>query len=753
MKFRGRIIALIPIIVINVWLLKFTIQYDGIVYFLFSLFLAILASMISWFLGGQFDKANHYYKELLTSKKDLQKEKESLQQIFDNVDATFWSNDIVNERIFVSKGIEKITGFPVEKFFQDYTFWTTIFHPEDRIKALQFHERMLSGRTASFEGKLINSEGDSIWVYMSGSPSYAPNSNEVIKTNGVVIDITERKYAEELLQESEKRYRDVVELSPNIIIIYQEDKIVYANPSTYKALRLNEQTSLMGMSIFDFLEPSIKDTVRKKNIGIHEHKFESNFAEYKINRPDGSAFYVETVGKEIEFKGKPAIMAVGTDITAKKDYQEKIKFMAYHDALTQLPNRYMFNEYLETTLEYCKKNHIQLAILLIDIDHFKFINDTMGHGAGDQLLIQIAKRLQSLVRKCDFVSRQGGDEFIILMKDVDESTIRNLSDRLVNLFINPFEINGKEVHSTASIGISVYPTDGSDKEILVSKADIAMYLAKKKGKNNYQIFHKHGECLDRQLRIEKDLNSALEQNQFYLVYQPCVELATGNFYCVESLLRWKHPELGLLPPSEFIPIAEENGQIVYLGHWVLEEACRQNKIWQDAGINLKVAVNVSSLQFEACNFVEVVRKTLDKFGLSPDTLELEITESVMQNIEKSTGIINKLSEMGVKISIDDFGTGYSSLSVLSNLKIHHVKIDKSFINEVTTNPQTASLVTTIIEMGHNLNFSLIAEGIEEKEQADFLMKNGCQYGQGYYYSPPVTSGEIVKLLSNNQWSK
>lgn len=752
MKYIGRIIALIPIIVINVWLLKFTIMHDGVLYFLFSLILAIFSSLITWYLGGQFDKAKHYHKELLTSKEDLQKEKENLQEIFDSVDATFWSNDILNQRIFVSKGIEKITGYPVQRFFQDYEFWTSIFHPESRIDAIQFHERMLTGKNASFEGKFINSKGDSIWVYMSGSPVFSVERNEVIKTNGVVIDITDRKKTEEELQKSEKRYRNLVEYSPNIILIYQGNTIVYANQTAVKVSGIR-YSELIGKSIFEFVEPSVKEQLILRNKRLHDKKTGQEIIEYSFKRADGSVVYVESIGLEIEHNDQPAIMAVGTDITAKKEYQEKIKFMAYHDALTQLPNRYMLTEYLETNLGYCERNNLKLAVILIDIDHFKFINDTMGHDTGDQLLLEISKRLRTFVREEDLVSRQGGDEFIILIKDTDESGIRSISERLIESLKQPFMINEKLIHTTASIGISLYPMDGQAKETLVSKADMAMYLAKKRGKNNYQFFHDHGEILDRQLKIEQDLGNALAKKQLHLVYQPCIELATGRIYCVEALIRWNHPVLGMVPPSEFIPIAEENGQIVQLGQWVLEEACRQNKAWQEAGIDIKMAINVSALQFEACNFAEVVKNTLRRFQLSPQLLELEITESLMQNIEKSSWIINELSDIGVRISIDDFGTGYSSLSVLSNLKIHHVKIDKSFINGIKTNKNNASLVKTMIEMGQNLNFDLIAEGIEEQNQEEFLIENGCQYGQGFYYSPPLAPNEVEKILTDNPWIK
>lgn len=336
------------------------------------------------------------------------------------------------------------------------------------------------------------------------------------------------------------------------------------------------------------------------------------------------------------------------------------------------------------------------------------------------------------------------------MEDISEFQVKEVADRILNNFSSPFILKEEEFFTSPSIGISLYPGDGQDEETLTKNADKAMYLAKKRGKNNYQFYiYEDEDILDRKIKLEQGLKRALKKNEFQLNYQPKINLKTGKIYGVEALLRWHHSELGLISPVEFIPIAEEIGMIIRIGKWVLEEACKQNKEWQASGIWIKMAVNVSAVQFEDNFFVEKVKDILAESQLSPMYLGLEITESVMQNINHSAAIIHALKEIGVKVSIDDFGTGYSSLSILNTLPIDLVKIDKSFVNEIITNSNTASLVKTMIEMGKSLNFDLVAEGIENQQQADFLIQNGCHFGQGYFYCPPLPAAETEKFINKN----
>lgn len=750
MKFIGRLSAVVPIITINYWLMNHIFHEDGLPAFIVSFLLSLLTTVIAWVMGGQYDKAKFYQEELLLNKQVLERQKEDYKQIFDSVDATIWSNDLESKKIYVSKGVEKMTGYTVGNFFDNYQLWLSIIHPDDFPKATHFLNLVLKGIPSNLETRYINASGETLWVYISGTPIFRKGTKEVIKINGVVLDISKMKIAEEMMRESENRYRNVVELSPNLILIYQKDKIIYANPATYKMLGMQYESELIGKSVYDFIHPSFKDLALYRSNEVSANKKDPEYKEYVIVKPNGESIYLEIAGVEISYNGKPAIFVVGNDVTARKESEEKIKFMAYHDALTGLPNRHMYNEVLEETLIRCKNFQKQMAVMVMDIDRFKFINDTMGHNTGDELLVQITKRLVSTVREGDLISRQGGDEFSVILEDAEQSVASRIAERILAVFSKPFILKDKSFEITASIGISLFPIDGDEKELLTSKADKAMYFAKKNGKNNYQFFYEHGKELVRSLEIEQDLGKAIETNEFYLNYQPCVELATGKIYCVEALVRWKHKTLGVLSPCEFIPIAEESGWIVQLGKWILNEACRQNKEWLDRGIKIKTAVNVSALQFVDRNFVQVVKEILQHHQLPQENLEIEITESVMQNFDISIETIHDLKQIGVRISIDDFGTGYSSLSVLSSLPIDHLKIDKSFVKEINSNPITSELVKQMIELGALFNFDLIAEGIEEKEQAEFLMEKGCRYGQGFYYSKPISPKELEPILMRNQ---
>ncbi|WP_180994189.1 putative bifunctional diguanylate cyclase/phosphodiesterase [Bacillus sp. Marseille-P3661] len=549
------------------------------------------------------------------------------------------------------------------------------------------------------------------------------------------------------MKESELRYRSVVENAPQLIVIHQYQKIVYANPTSLELFGINKVSDIIGKSITEFIDPSNREKLVQRIREVSEDHRGNEFIEYKVSRPDGKQLYLEMLGKIINFKGQPAILVVGKDVTSKKEYQEKIEHLAYHDHLTGLPNRFLLNRQLEETLANYKGTNNKLSLLFIDLDRFKFINDTMGHKLGDNLLIQVSERLVKNVRDGDVVARQGGDEFLVLLKNGDSSHAQEVAERILKCFTIPFIIDGEEFYSSPSIGISTYPNDGEDADTLIKNADKAMYLAKKRGRNNFEFYLKEDESiLERKLLLERELKKAIYKKQLILHYQPKVEMVTGKIYGVEALLRWQHPELGLISPAEMIPIAEESGMIIPIGEWVLRESCKQIKAWEEAGFFIKIAVNVSSLQFGESRFVETVKAVLSESQLSPERLCLEITESIMQDIKQSSVIILELKELGVEIAVDDFGTGYSSLSVLNSLSIDTVKIDKSFVKDISSNSNTASLVKTIIEMGENLKFGLVAEGIEDKRQAEFLIQHGCIFGQGFFFSPPLPVAEIENLL-------
>lgn len=422
---------------------------------------------------------------------------------------------------------------------------------------------------------------------------------------------------------------------------------------------------------------------------------------------------------------------------------DEYKYLAHHDPLTGLYNRTRFSDDLKNIM----KTNTKAALLLIDLDRFKVINDTLGHYFGDRVLIETTKRLGKILGKEILMFRLGGDEFIIILQNTTEEKCTRVAQRILDEFENSFNIDDTEIMITSSIGISMFPEHGDNQEDLLKHADAAMYLAKENGKNNFQYYNNQlHEILSRRMTIEKDLRMAIEKEQFSLYYQSKVELKTRKIIGMEALLRWNHPDLGVIGPDEFIPIAEETGQIIAIGEWVLRTACRQNKRWQEKGFpELCVSVNVSVAQFHQNDFIVTVEDILKETKLKPGLLELEITESIMQNINESTNILYHLSDMGIKTSIDDFGTGYSSLYILQKLPINTIKIDKTFINDIEDFHQR-SMLKTIIDMGINFRLDIVAEGVETEKQLRVLLDNKCQIGQGFLFSKAVPCNEFEQYL-------
>jgi len=443
-------------------------------------------------------------------------------------------------------------------------------------------------------------------------------------------------------------------------------------------------------------------------------------------------------------------ISVFSDITERKQAEDKIIHQAYHDALTNLPNRVLFKDRLEQALAFAQRlKHLNVAVLFMDLDRFKIINDTLGHDAGDQLLQEVAARLHNCIRASDTVARLGGDEFTILLPEVDHTDQALLvAAKVLDAMKKPFMLAGQELFVTVSIGISMFPKDGGDVDTLMKNADAAMYHVKGKGRAG---FHLYTDDLSlqamRRLELQTQLYNALERDEFILHYQPQFDLLSGKIYGVEALIRWQHPILGLISPAEFIPLAEESGLIQPIGAWVLEEACCQGKAWLDMGKPLQIAVNLSARQFQKHDLAGFVTRTLHLCGLPPEQLELEITESVaMENADFTERTMQSLSEFGIQIAIDDFGTGYSSLSHLKKMPLHTLKIDRSFIQDITTDNDDSAIVTAIITMAHSLKLNVIAEGVETAEQLQRLRELGCERTQGFLQGRPILPNEITALL-------
>ncbi|AGK53543.1 EAL domain-containing protein [Bacillus sp. 1NLA3E] len=460
------------------------------------------------------------------------------------------------------------------------------------------------------------------------------------------------------------------------------------------------------------------------------------------------------IEKLYRLAGSESTNQTGTGSTKRGNYIQglflKIEELVHFDALTKLANNSLFHKRVQLEIDLMQHREGKFSILFIDMDRFKNINDRLGHHGGNLLLQQIADRFCSTLGGKAMISRMSGDEFTILLPDTNQQKSILVAEKIIHEFSKPFFIKGNEVYSTASIGISIYPDHGNDVDVLMKNADTAMYLAKEEGKNQFKIFSVTlQQKQTRRIELESQLRRAIQQEQFLLYYQPLVELGSGGVVGTEALIRWNHPELGMISPLEFIPLAEDTGLIEPIGTWVMKTACQQMKEWQEAGLtNIFISVNVSAKQFKDPLFTSKVVGILSETGLDPHLLKIELTESVLQDIEIMIPILMRLKDLGVKIAIDDFGTGYSSLAYLKHLPIDCLKIDKAFIDELIDNPE-GPLVKTIMSMGKNLQYEVIAEGIETKEQVKFLKEIDCVLGQGYYYSRPLSATEFESYVNES----
>ena len=614
-------------------------------------------------------------------------------------------------------------------------------------KALQILRRALEGEAFQETVELEN---------LAFEVEFAPRieaDGTLGGVTGVATNVTEQRRAQRAAVRSEQRYRMLFEGS--LAGVYRttlDGKFLDCNDSFANIFGYASREEVLARPAWEFYQ-SPED--RKASIArLKERQTLTNYEEC-LRRRDGSHVWVLENGNLVEGADGKLSVIEGTviDITERKRAEEQVKHLAFHDALTGLPNRLLFSDRLRVAMVHAQRYKQKLGVLFLDLDRFKVINDSLGHSVGDELLRRVAERVGGCIRQEDTMARLGGDEFTVLLPGIQrDEAAATIAGKILEAVRLPFFIEHRELFLTTSIGVALYPTDGTDPETLVRNADTAMYRAKDQGRDNYQLYTPamSSKALER-LSLEGRLRQALQNRELVVHYQPLIDLATNRIRGAEALVRWQHPELGLVGPGEFISLAELSGLIVPIGQWVLQTACAQARAWQLKGHpTFSVAVNLSSRQFQQADLLFQVTEALERAGLPPSCLDLEITESnAMQNAELTTSTLTDLKNLGVSISMDDFGTGYSSLNYLKRFPIDRLKIDQSFVRDVTRDPDDAAIAAAIIAMAHSLKLTVVAEGVETEEQLAFLRDQRCDEMQGYLFSPPVPPEQFEELLEEN----
>lgn len=672
-----------------------------------------------------------------------------------------WETDAEHRFTFFSDGLDK-TPFEAAGVFGK-TRWELVGATPDNDKLWHAHVADLEARRAflDFEYQSKTAPWSGQYRSVSGMPIFDVHG-VFIGYRGTSRDITEQKRAEQALKESEQRSKMALEGARGGVF----DIDLISGDVTYdeqSALMLGyDRADQVPRQLTDWVErlhPEDREAARIRLDQFLEGKIEVLRSEQRQMTKSGDWLWFDCIGKVVERDddGRPLrLVGVRFDITKRKQAERTIEHMALHDALTKLPNRFYFVSELERACSAVMRDDTSLAVLFLDLDHFKDINDTFGHSVGDKLLIEVASRLQSCLRGGDLVARFGGDEFVMVVtQPYDPTAISYLADRIIKTIAAPCDIDGLTVHTSISIGVAIYPDDGPDIERILANADLALYTAKRAGRHTWQVFdHRLQDQLQAQRFLDQELRHAFDRQQFELHYQPLIDIADDRISGFEALIRWNHPERGQVLPDAFIPAAEQNRLIIPLTEWVLQEATAQLQRWASIGLGEhKIAVNVSPILLKLQGFVDLIDSCLTTTGCNPRRLVIEITEEALVDEPKIISVLMALRERGVTIAIDDFGTGYSSMARLKSLPIDILKIDRSFLARVTHDASDATVVESLVNVGHGLGKKVVAEGVETAEQLGFLKKVGCDLAQGFFINHPMPAASIPSWFEQWQSSR
>jgi len=658
---------------------------------------------------------------------------------------------------------EKLTGYQSAEVLRKN--WFDIFIPHYNFeKNMKLFKELLNTVGA-------NNENENIIICKDKSSRLIRWNNTIVRDRdeknilllAIGVNITQQKFAEAEIRKQGAMLRSVIDATPDLIYYKdykdQQGRYIGCNRA-YEIFVGYTEAEMFGQTDIDIFGPEIGNAFRTRDLKMLASGETFTYDEW-ITYPDGRKVLLQTIktpfyGANHEIRG---VLGIGRDITDRWEAEQTIqqqsnslKYQAYHDALTGLPNRVLLNDRLAQAISKAKRSKTNVAVLFIDLDRFKQINDSLGHHKGDEVLRHIASRLKKSLREGDTIARIGGDEFVVLMESlnrVQHATV--MAKKIIHILQEPLVVENSELYVTSSIGISLYPQDGSDSQTLLKNSDAAMYKAKEEGRNTFQYYTKDmTKMAFERVRIEANLRRALKNEELVVYYQPQINQMTGKIIGFEALVRWRDPNLGLISPAHFIPLAEETGLIIPLGERVLLEALLQVKKWSALGLQTgRISVNISAKQLQQENFFKQIRQIIDDNHCDPEKLVLEITEGyVMKNPEHSIILLDQFKSYGIKLAIDDFGTGYSSLAYLKRLPIDKLKIDQSFIQDIPDDSDDAAITRAVVALAKSLNMNVIAEGVETKEQIDFLKETGCEEIQGYYYGKPLPADEATEFLKS-----